>query len=619
VQAAFLASIRDNSGNGWVSPYLPLAGGTVSALTVPSLNDGAFSGIRNKITNASMLIDQRNSGAAQTITAAAALAYTVDRFYAYCTGANVTGQRVAGTAPNAYLYRFTGATSVTKIGFAQRIKADDCQDLAGKAATLAADIANGLLTSVTWSAWYASTANAFGTLASPTRTLISTGTFTVSATLARYSATISIPSAATTGLEIEFSVGAQTGSTWSIGNVQLENGSVATPIEPRPIALETTLCGVVSETSQFGSVPGVVGSVTGTTGTFSGNVQMASLNGGAIALRNKIINGNMQTAQRGTVPFTVSLPVAGTVQYTADRFEISQNTAATSAVAIGGIVSDNALGGSSSTHIYLQTTTAKATLAANDYALIQQNIEGVNVADLKYGTASAKTITISFKASISSGGSTAVISVLLRNSAVNRSYVIPVTITNAAATYSVTIPGDTSGTWLINNGVGLRVGFCCGAGSTYTTSTTGAWQAGSFLAATGTTNLLATATAAFNITDVQLEVGPVATPFEFRPIEIELALCQRYYQQSPSAGAADRILFSGDVTNANPYSAFTRFPVQMRTAPTTIVLTNNSASGFAATSGTASGAVLGLLETRTSTSTTTGAFFTSTYTASAEL
>jgi hypothetical protein len=304
------------------------------------------------------------------------------------------------------------------------------------------------------------------------------------------------------------------------------------------------------------------------TGTVNG-LQMASANGGQLAgLRNKIINGDMRVAQRGTVPFTVSLPAAGTVQYTADRFEIAQVTAATSAAAVGGIISDNALGGSSGTHIYLQTTVAKTPLAAGDYALIQQNIEGFNVANLKYGTASAKTVTISFKALISSGAASAVISVSLRNSAVNRSYVIPITITNTAATYSVTIPGDTSGTWLINNGVGLRVGFCCGAGSTYTTSTTGAWQAGSFIAATGTTNFLATATQALNITDVQLEVGPVATPFEQRPIGMELALCQRYYYRATAGSINNERLFpSGLVNTTTACQAYIRYPVTMRATP----------------------------------------------------
>jgi hypothetical protein len=216
--------------------------GTFSgSVTLPSVNGGPL-GLRNKITNGAILIDQRNAGAAQTITAAAALAYTVDRWYAYCTGANVTGQQVAGTAPNAYLYRFTGAASTTKIGFSQRIEALNVQDLCGKTATLGVDLSNNLLATVTWTAWYANTANTFGTLAAPTRTQIATGTFTVTSTLARYSANIAIPAGASAGVEIEFSVGSQISGTWSIGNAQLETGAVATPFEARPIGMELTLC-----------------------------------------------------------------------------------------------------------------------------------------------------------------------------------------------------------------------------------------------------------------------------------------------------------------------------------------------------------------------------------------
>jgi hypothetical protein len=219
--------------------------GTFSGnVQMASLNGtgNALAGLRNRAINGNFYNDQRNAGASQTITAGAALAYTVDRFYAYCTGANVTGQRVAGTAPNAYLYRFTGAASVTKIGFAQRFEDLNCQDMAGKTATLSVDLANSLLTTVTWTAWYANTANTFGTLASPTRTLISTGTFTVTSTLTRYNTNISIPAAATTGIEIELSVGAQISGTWNISNFQLEPGSVATPFEQRPIGMELALC-----------------------------------------------------------------------------------------------------------------------------------------------------------------------------------------------------------------------------------------------------------------------------------------------------------------------------------------------------------------------------------------
>jgi len=217
------------------------AKGQVTSTGTAAITSG-LTGFRNRIINGDMRIDQRNAGASQTFTAAAALAYSVDRFYGYCTGANVTGQRVAGTAPNEFIYRFTGAASVTAIGFGTRLEATNTTDLAGSTATLSVQLANSLLTSVTWTAYYASTSDAFGTLASPTRTQIATGTFTVTSTLTTYSAQISIPSAATTGIEIVFTVGAQTSGTWTIDNVQLEAGSTATDFERRPIGTELELC-----------------------------------------------------------------------------------------------------------------------------------------------------------------------------------------------------------------------------------------------------------------------------------------------------------------------------------------------------------------------------------------
>jgi hypothetical protein len=215
---------------------------TGTAATLSSINGGALAGNRNRIINGAMAVDQRNTGAAQTITAGAALAYTVDRWYGYCTGANVTGQRVQGASAGLFRYRFTGAASVTAIGFGQRIEQLNCAALAGTTATLSVDLANSVLTTVTWTAFYANSADAFGTLASPTRTQIATGTFTVNSTVTRYSTSISIPSAATTGIEIVFTVGAQTSGTWTIGAVQLEPGTVATPFERRSFGQELVLC-----------------------------------------------------------------------------------------------------------------------------------------------------------------------------------------------------------------------------------------------------------------------------------------------------------------------------------------------------------------------------------------
>jgi len=233
----------------------------------------------NRIINGAMAIDQRNAGAAQTITASAALAYTADRWYAYCTGANVTGQRITGSANNQYAYRFTGAASVTGIGFGQRIEAANSFDLAGSTVTLGVDLANSVLTSVTWTVYYANTSDTFGTLASPTRTQISTGTFTVNSTLSRYSTQIFIPSAATTGIEIVFSVGAQTSGTWTIDNVQLEAGPLATPFERRNIPQELVNCQrYYSKSYAINTVPGTV--------TNSGCISIEGLAGNPTYLGN---------------------------------------------------------------------------------------------------------------------------------------------------------------------------------------------------------------------------------------------------------------------------------------------------------------------------------------------
>jgi hypothetical protein len=233
-----LVDTIESSGNLSITGNVSTSG----TITTSNFISSNALGMRNRIINGAMMIDQRNNGSSQTITAAAALAYTVDRWYAYCTGANVTGQRVAGSGSNLYAYRFTGAASVTAIGFGQRIESFNSADLAGSTATLSVDLANSLLTTVTWTAFYANTTDTFGTLASPTRTQIATGTFTVSSTLTRYSTQISIPGAATTGIEIVFTVGAQTSGTWTIDNVQLEAGTAATPLERRLISQELLNC-----------------------------------------------------------------------------------------------------------------------------------------------------------------------------------------------------------------------------------------------------------------------------------------------------------------------------------------------------------------------------------------
>lgn len=202
-----------------------------------SYDSGGLLGFRNRIINGDMRIDQRNNGAAQTITAGVNT-YTVDRWFCVAAGANVTGQRVAGSGNNQFNYRYTGAASVTSISHLQRIESNNCYDLVGQTATLSVNLANSVLTTVNWRIDYAGGTDNWAL----STTIIASGSFTVSSTLTNFTAQVSIPAAATTGLQVLFSVGAQTSGTWTIGQVQLEAGSVATPFERRDYGRELIMC-----------------------------------------------------------------------------------------------------------------------------------------------------------------------------------------------------------------------------------------------------------------------------------------------------------------------------------------------------------------------------------------
>ena len=244
---------RTWTGSAWVSSITvvpdnsvttaKLADGAVTTAKWASSN-GQLAGFRNKIINGAMAIDQRNNGATQTIVNNTALAYTIDRWFAWSVaGGNptVNVRRELSTSPNEFVVRID--SQGCDFRFAQRIEAANSQDLAGRTATLSVDLSNSLLTTVTWTASYANSKDSFGTVASPTKTQIATGTFTITPTMTRYSAQINVPSAAVTGIEIEFmwSSGALLNSN-RIGRVQLEPGSVATPFEHRPIGAELALC-----------------------------------------------------------------------------------------------------------------------------------------------------------------------------------------------------------------------------------------------------------------------------------------------------------------------------------------------------------------------------------------
>jgi hypothetical protein len=277
--------------------------------------------------------------------------------------------------------------------------------------------------------------------------------------------------------------------------------------------------------------------------------------------RNRIINGDMRIDQRNAgASVTIN---ASAATYTLDRWAAFGQatdgvyTVQRSSTAPSGFTNS----------LLVTTTTADASIGASQFYTLLQRIEGFNVADLGWGTADAKTITISFwtRSSLTGtfGGS-------LRNGASNRSHPFTYTIT-AANTWeykTVTVTGDTTGTWTTGNTNGLSITFSLGVGSTFS-GTAGAWAGENYLSATGATSVVGTNGATWYVTGVQLEVGSVATPFERRPYGTELALCQRYYWNSHPFTSSGGLGFA---IGSSPTSNYDRvqfsLPTTMRAAPT---------------------------------------------------
>ena len=299
-----------------------------------------------------------------------------------------------------------------------------------------------------------------------------------------------------------------------------------------------------------------------------------------VNMRNRIINGDMKIDQRNAGASVT--PANGAVTYTIDRWafyvnQASKLTAQQSSTAPSGFTNS------------LKVTSSSAySVGASDRFLLQQYIEGFNVADLGWGTANAKTVTLSFQVYSSLtgtfGGS-------LKNNDGTRSYPFSYTISSANTwtTVSVTIAGDTSGTWEKTTAAGIILNFGLGTGSTFS-GTSGSWASANYDSVTGATSVVGTNGATWYITGVQLEVGSTATPFERRMYGTELALCQRYFQRLGSA--------VGMASASNFITAAIQFFVPMRTTPTvstsnlmTVTDTNaidatQSSTGIAIVSGT---------------------------------
>jgi len=289
--------------------------------------------------------------------------------------------------------------------------------------------------------------------------------------------------------------------------------------------------------------------------------------GVSTGFKNRIINGAMVIDQRNS---GASFTQTTTTTYTLDRFA-SQGT-----VASKYTVQQNA--GSVTPPVgftkYLGVTSSSAySVGSSDAFTIQQSIEGFNIADLAWGTANAKTVTLSFQVYSSLtgtfGGS-------IRNGALNRSYpfTYSIPVANTWTSISVTVAGDTTGTWATDNSTGINLVFGLGVGSTYS-GTAGTWAGTNYNSATGAVSVVGTNGATFYITGVQLEVGTTATNFEVRDYGRELALCQRYYWQLDT-NTHPSSLFNGDFSTGNAAISIFTNPVYMRTGPTVVMPANNT-------------------------------------------
>ena len=215
-----------------------------------------------------------------------------------------------------------------------------------------------------------------------------------------------------------------------------------------------------------------------------------------------------------------------------------------------------------------KVTAGTGTTTATNQPILAQFIEGFNTADLKWGTANAKTVTLSFQVYSSLTGT---FGVCFENNAANRGYIASYTISSANTwtSASITIPGDTSGTWEITNQRGLSIFFDLGVGTSFSTSASSGWaNLSGYRGLTGGVKLAANTGATWYITGVQLEVGSTATSFDYRPYGTELALCQRYFVRLINGNGQE--LGSGWNFNTTQLSGLLYAPVSMRATPSLI-------------------------------------------------
>ena len=290
---------------------------------------------------------------------------------------------------------------------------------------------------------------------------------------------------------------------------------------------------------------------------------LSNENGGSspFGFKNRIINGAMVIDQRNV---GASLNPADQA-YSVDRWKCRRSQASKYTIQqnVGSVTPPTGFTN------YLGVTSSSAySLLSTDYFAVQQIIEGYNVSDLGWGAVGAQTVTLSFWVRSSLTGT---FGGALNNGAEIRAYGFTYTINNANTWEQkfITITGDTTGTWLTTNGIGLYVNFNLGTGSQYGSATSGSWTAGSTqFTPSGTVSVVSTSAATWYVTGVQLEKAPQATAFDYRDYGRELALCQRYYVQSNNAASGAQFMdIAGRFTGTTQATYTINLPVTMRAQP----------------------------------------------------
>ena len=302
---------------------------------------------------------------------------------------------------------------------------------------------------------------------------------------------------------------------------------------------------------QSGGVTQATVSSTGLSLPTNGTINTANTFG----FKNRLINGAMVIAQRSTSNTTA------TGYQTVDRwsFNATQSNKLTWNQNYASVTPATGF----TNYLGMQTGGSAYSVVSTDYFVFQQVIEGSNCSDFAWGTANAKTVTLSFWVYSSLTGT---FGGVLQNSGASQNYPFSYTISSANTweQKSITITGPTSGTWITNTGAGIYVCFSVGAGSTYTT-TGGAWTSTVSFQATGSTSVVGTANATWFMTGAQLEIGSQATSFDFRSIGTELALCQRYTYVVGNTG--EIIPFNGVARGLSTWFVTINTPVAMRSTP----------------------------------------------------